>query len=117
MRRLPDKPPLSLRRQFPNTPPLALDLLDKMLQIHPEKRITVNGALRHPFLEPLHNPHDEPVAEEPFDFGFEDEMLHRARLQELIWKEVGSFRPSCLPVAPKNKMTSRKLVDNRLYEA
>lgn len=47
----------------------------------------------------LHSPEDEPVARTPFDFGFEDENLHRVRLQELIWEEISTFRPSCLPVA------------------
>ncbi len=32
---------------------------------------------------------------------FEDEKLHRIRLQELIWEEVGDFRPQCLPVPPR----------------
>jgi len=98
MRRLPDKIPPPLTRQFPGTPPEALDLLEKMLAIHPRKRITVVDALQHPFLAPLHSPEDEPVADKDFDFGFEDEDLHRVRLQELIWEEIGTFRPSSLPV-------------------
>lgn len=105
LRKLPDKTPPSLRRQFPGTPPDALDLLRKMLAIHPRKRITVTEALEHPFLAPLHSPDDEPVAEETFDFSFEDEHLHRVRLQELIWEEIGDFRPSCLPVPPRRDGT------------
>jgi len=98
MRRLPDKPVQTLRRQFPGTPPEAVDLLGKMLQIHPGKRISVIEALEHPFLRSLHSPEHEYVAHAPFDFSFEDEKLHRVRLQELIWQEVGDFRPTCLPV-------------------
>jgi mitogen-activated protein kinase 1/3 len=101
MRKLPNKPPTPLNVQFPKVPPDALDLMRKMLQIHPRRRIDVGHALSHPFMASLHSPDDEPVAEEPFDFSFEKERLHRLRLQELIWKEVGHFRPSCLPVAPK----------------
>ena len=41
----------------------------------------------------LHTEEDEPVCEHPFDYSFEDENLHRIRLQELIWEEVGDFRP------------------------
>lgn len=101
MRKLPDKLPIPLRRQFPkNTPHDALDLLEKMLQIHPRKRVNVVEALEHPFLSSLHNPEDEPIAHNPFNFSFENEKLHRLRLQELIWKEIGDFRPSCLPVPP-----------------
>eukprot|EP00586_Coscinodiscus_wailesii_P012982 CAMPEP_0172499648 /NCGR_PEP_ID=MMETSP1066-20121228/129164_1 /TAXON_ID=671091 /ORGANISM="Coscinodiscus wailesii, Strain CCMP2513" /LENGTH=492 /DNA_ID=CAMNT_0013273507 /DNA_START=546 /DNA_END=2024 /DNA_ORIENTATION=- len=105
MRRLPDKSPQPLSRQFPNTPPDALDLLQRMLTVHPRKRITVSDALKHPFLAALHSPDDEPVADRPFDFGFEDDDLHRVRLQELIWEEIGSFRPGCMPVPPRKDGT------------
>jgi mitogen-activated protein kinase 1/3 len=101
MRKLPNKTPTPLTLQFPNTPLDALDLMRKMLEIHPSKRITVGDSLAHPFLSQLHSPEDEPVAEAAFDFTFEKEKLHRARLQELIWQEAGHFRPSCLPVAPR----------------
>jgi serine/threonine protein kinase len=101
MRKLPNKPVVPLSQQFPETPPEALDLLGKMLQIHPKKRITVDEALKHPFMAQLHSEEDEPMAERPFDFSFEDEKLHRIRLQELIWEEVGDFRPMCLPVPPR----------------
>jgi len=108
MRKLPNNTPTPLSVQFPNTPPDALDLMRNMLQIHPRKRVTVEGALAHPFLSQLHSPEDEPVAESPFDFTFEKEKLHRLRLQELIWREVGDFRPSCLPVAPRRNAAPRR---------
>lgn len=101
MKKLPNNVPVPLSKQFPSTPPIALDLMRKMLEVHPRKRITVGDALAHPFFGQLHSPDDEPVAAKPFDFSFENEKLHRARLQELIWKEVGDFRPLCLPVAPR----------------
>ena len=39
--------------------PSALDLLDKMLTFNPHKRITVEGALAHPYLEQYYDPDDE----------------------------------------------------------
>jgi serine/threonine protein kinase len=102
MRKLPNNPATPLNVQFPNTPSDALDLMRSMLQIHPRLRITVEDSLAHPFLAQLHGADDEPVASNPFDFSFEKEKLHRIRLQELIWQEVGHFRPSCLPVAPRH---------------
>lgn len=33
-----------------------------MLTFHPEHRITVEGALAHPYLEELHSQMDEPVS-------------------------------------------------------
>ena len=37
----------------------ALDLLDKMLTFNPNKRITVEEALAHPYLEQYYEPQDE----------------------------------------------------------
>jgi len=100
MKKLPDKQPEPFAVQFPGTPHDALDSLRRMLEIHPTKRATVDESLKHPFFSALHSPSDETTPNRPFDFSFENEHLHRLRLQELIWKEVGDFRPYCLPVAP-----------------
>lgn len=101
MKKLPNTTPVHLSLQFPGAPLDALDCMRKMLEIHPRKRITVEESIKHPFFEQLHNPADEPISSRPFDYSFEDQKLHRIRLQELIWQEVADFRPSCLPVAPR----------------
>mmetsp|Transcript_29069 Transcript_29069/g.48028 ORF Transcript_29069/g.48028 Transcript_29069/m.48028 type:complete len:545 (+) Transcript_29069:643-2277(+) len=106
MRKLPDTTAASFSRQFPGTPRPALDLLRRMLHIHPKKRITVQDALAHPFFAQLHSPQDEPSAPKPFDFSFEQEKLTRLRLKELIWREAGQFRPTCLPVPPTRQSSS-----------
>lgn len=100
MKKLPDKPPVAFSMQFPGTPVDALESLRKMLEIHPKRRATIDESLKHPFFSPLYNPNEDNETGQPFDFSFENGKLHRLRLQELIWKEVGDFRPSCLPVAP-----------------
>ena len=71
--------------------PLALDLLDKMLQFNPAKRIDVKAALAHPYLESLHNPDDEPECKEEFDFSFETATLSKEIIQELIFSEMCHF--------------------------
>ena len=100
MKKLPEKTPQPFSSQFPGTPPEALNLMRKMLEIHPHKRVTVESSLEHPFFSTLHNADEEVVSSQPFDFSFENEKLHRLRLQELIWREAADFRPTCLPVAP-----------------
>ena len=52
--------------------PLALELLQRMLEFHPDDRITVEEALMHPYLADFQGQMPEPVKEEHFDFGFED---------------------------------------------
>lgn len=40
---------------FPNMDEQALDLLRKLLVFNPHNRITVEEALRHPYLKDFHN--------------------------------------------------------------
>ncbi|KAG8146289.1 hypothetical protein E2320_012647 [Naja naja] len=56
---LPYKNKVPWNRLFPNADPKALDLLDKMLTFNPHKRIEVEEALAHPYLEQYYDPSDE----------------------------------------------------------
>lgn len=47
---------------------VALDLLDKMLTFNPHKRIEVEQALAHPYLEQYYDPSDEVRARPPSRF-------------------------------------------------
>jgi p38 MAP kinase len=53
----------------------AIDMLEKMLVFNPKSRITAGEALAHPYLAPYHDPTDEPVADEKFDWSFNDADL------------------------------------------
>lgn len=98
-----------------------------MLTFNPNKRITVEEALAHPYLEQYYDPTDEvgqppaagqvgewapttpgqallslppqPVAEEPFTFDMELDDLPKERLKELIFQETARFQPGG-PEAP-----------------
>lgn len=98
MKKLPDKTPIPLSKQFPGATVEALEVLREMVQVHPQKRLTVDQALKHTFFATLHDPNDEATSSRPFDFSFENEKLHRVRLQQLIWEEIMDFR-QC-PLAP-----------------
>lgn len=50
----------SFQKVFPDAHPEALDLLQKMLQFDPRRRITVEDALRHPYVASIRC--DEPSA-------------------------------------------------------
>ena len=72
----------------------AFGLIDKMLQFDPRKRISVEGALAHSYMESLHHPDDEPVCEKPFEFRFDDRTeLTKPRLQELMYEQALFFHP------------------------
>ncbi len=47
------------RVMFPDASHLAIDLMEKMLQFNPERRITVEQALAHPYLAQMHDPASE----------------------------------------------------------
>ncbi len=87
IRSLPYKKRVNYRALYPNAPELALDLLEKMLTFAPEKRITVEEALAHPYLKLLHDPADEPVAHAPFDSDLENIPLNKEALRALLWEE------------------------------
>ena len=90
---MPFKPKIPWSRLYPNADEKALDLLEQMLTFNPHRRIQVEDALAHPYLEQYYDPQDEPVAEEPFKFEMELDDLPKERLKELIYEETGNFRP------------------------
>lgn len=80
-----------MRIEYCNT---ALDLLKKLLIFNPDKRITLDEALKHPFLKELHCPDDEPVAQGIQKMEFEFEKYGTINLQQL--KGAYKFKPECL---------------------
>ena len=78
---------------FPNSNPVALDLLGKMLMFNPKKRYTVEQCLAHPYFEGLHNPEEEPITTRPFDWSFDDVELTKENLQNMVYEESLFFHP------------------------
>jgi mitogen-activated protein kinase 1/3 len=111
IRSLPFKKKIPWKVMFPRTNDLALDLLERLLAFNPVKRITVEEALKHPYLEPYHDPDDEPTAdpipEEFFDFDKNKDNLTKEQLKGkfmmitlFLWMEANltqfsSTRRSC----------------------
>lgn len=56
---LPFKPKVPWNRLFPQADAKALDLLGKLLTFNPNKRVSVEEALAHPYLEQYYDPADE----------------------------------------------------------
>ncbi|TRZ02981.1 hypothetical protein DNTS_004985 [Danionella cerebrum] len=89
---LPHMPKRSFADVFIGANPLAVDLLEKMLVLDTDKRITASQALAHPYFSQYHDPEDEPEAE-PYDQSFESRELEIEEWKRLTYEEVISFEP------------------------
>jgi len=69
----------------------AIDLLSKMLEFDPDKRISVEEALKHPYFKDYQNLVEEecvPPKISKFDFLFEERDLSKEEIKKLILDEI-----------------------------
>ncbi|GAX82696.1 hypothetical protein CEUSTIGMA_g10122.t1 [Chlamydomonas eustigma] len=90
---LPKNDRVSFQAMWPNANATAVDLLDKMLVFDPSKRITVEGALGHPYLASLHDLSDEPTCHGPVNYDFDSENISPEGVREEIMRDIASFHP------------------------
>lgn len=92
IRALPFRKKRNFADVYPNASVAAVDFLTKTLTFDPKKRLTVEEALEHPYLEAYHDPEDEPSApplsEEFFAFDRKKDNLSREDLKQLLFEEV-----------------------------
>ncbi|XP_045101649.1 mitogen-activated protein kinase p38b-like isoform X3 [Portunus trituberculatus] len=98
IRSLPHMRKKDFRQVFRGANPLAVDLLEKMLELDSERRITAVQALAHPYLAQYADPSDEPDSE-PYDQSFEDMELPTEKWKELVYEEVTNFQPKPTVIA------------------
>ena len=74
--------------------PAAIDLLGRILQFNPAKRISDTDALDHPFLSPYTDASVDDMEEggAAVDCTFDEAPQDAAMLRKLLYAEVQSFR-------------------------
>jgi len=89
IRSLPKMEKKNFHEVFKGANPLAIDLLEKMLELDADKRITAEETLAHPYLAQYADPSDEPNSQ-AYDQTFEDFDLSVNEWKENVWNEVNS---------------------------
>lgn len=72
---------------------VALDLLEQLLQFDPARRVNVEKALEHRWLEVYHEPEEEISHPKHFDFSFES-ISAIEDLKAVIANEVREYKIS-----------------------
>lgn len=104
---LPDQPKNPLDQKVKYSKPEAMDLLQKMLEVDPRKRISAADAIAHPYLKNFFDPTDEPTFKGEADFKFEnDSSLTQGDIELMIIDEINYFR----------KANGDKLLDRPKFE-
>jgi len=106
---LKKRPPKPFNKIYKNASEAALDLMEKMLQFNPSKRISVDEALKHPYFKSLHNPKKEVECKDIFDFSFEKEKMTGESLRDFMWEEICHFRTELKTTLDSVKTKDRAL--------
>nr|AAN31641.3 p38 mitogen activated protein kinase [Biomphalaria glabrata] len=78
---------------FSGASPLAIDLMEKMLDLNTKTRLNATQALAHEYLKQYADPNDEPEAEK-YDQSFEDLDLGISEWKKLVYDEIQNFKPA-----------------------
>ncbi|TRY96517.1 hypothetical protein DNTS_029426 [Danionella cerebrum] len=93
VRSLPVQKKKVFKEVFSGMDPTAIDLLEGMLVLDPEARLTAKNALSRPYLAEFHDPENEPGST-PYDDSFESLDLAVCEWKSLIHMEIMTFDPN-----------------------
>ena len=95
----------SLKDLLPKASPEALDFIKNCLCFNPNKRLTAQQALKHPYVAAFHNPEEEKVCSRPIRIPLDDNIKltvqdYRDRLYGEVVKRKKELRGGGLVEAP-----------------
>jgi len=71
---LPDPPaPRTMENMYPNADSDSIDMLQKLLMFNPDKRMTAEEALEHPYVAQFHAPDEEITCEKIINIRIDDD--------------------------------------------
>ncbi|KAJ5493786.1 hypothetical protein N7463_009873 [Penicillium fimorum] len=88
---LPQTKPRSLGATLGDVDPEAIHLLEKMLDIDPQKRITAADALTHPYVSTYHDAKDEPKCEKQIDWSLLDSEMTEDEWKCRMYSEILNY--------------------------
>ena len=94
---------------FPGADPLALQLLQSLLEFNPRKRITVDHALRHSFLSDFHSHAMEVVTDRPMDVEVEVVKEAPENLKMTVAEEISRYWTAVPRTFSSESQTTRPL--------
>lgn len=89
---LPPQKKKNFKEVFTTMDEKAIDLLEGMLLLDPERRLTAKQGLSHPYLAEYHDLESEPDSD-PYDDSFESLELAVGEWKSLIHMEIMTFDP------------------------
>ena len=108
MKGLPKRSKQSWKNLFPDANPLGLELLSKMLAFNPDKRFTVQECINHEYFNGLHNPEEEPICEETFDWSFDTFEPDKEVIQKMVYQESLEYHPEIVLPEKRKKLSELK---------
>lgn len=83
------RPQRTLASLFPAAPADAIDLMSQLLQFNPERRISVHGAISHPYLAQFHDPSSEPELSVAISISIDDnKRFSIAEYRKYLYKKI-----------------------------
>ena len=93
-----NQPRITLKQKLPNADETTLDFIKKLLVFNPERRMTVQDALEHPFVAQFHNPNEEISCDQPLKLSLSDNKRYtvkdyRNKIYKNLLTKLGDEQP------------------------